>query len=103
MLSLIILAIQADGQDLCSEEVHEGSNSLGIKKGAKKSKKECYLMGSVQTDLKKRNSLTPKPQGQLLQVPNLVSTIVAESRQGTQTLDQVSRRSSSCAEDFAPN
>ena len=56
-------------------------------------------MGSVLRDLKKRNSPTPKPQCQLLQVSDLESTIVAETGQEAHISDHVPRGCSPIVED----
>ena len=67
-----------------------------------KNKKECETMESAFRGLKKRYTLTPKPQGQLLQVSDPVCTMVAESGHGTQPSDQVSWGSSPNARDSSP-
>ena len=56
-------------------------------------------MGSVLRDLKKRNSPTPKPQCQLLQVSDPESTIVAETGQEAHISDHVPRGCSPIVED----
>ena len=95
------MLIQDDGQDfLCIANIEEnGSNSLGRENGEQQDKKECCTMGSVLRDLKKRNSPTPKPQCQLLQVSDLESTIVAETGQEAHILDPVPRGCSPIVED----
>ena len=85
------MPIQDGGQDfLCSIQIEEkGSNSLGRENGEQQDKKECCTMESVLRDLKKKNSPTPKPQGQLLQVSDPESTIVVETGQEAHISDHV--------------
>ena len=51
------------------------------------------MMGSVQRDLKKRDFSTPKHQHQLLEVSDLMSTLVAKTGYVTNTLDRMLQES----------
>ena len=61
------------------------------------------MMESVSRALKKRNSPTPKPQCQLLQVSNPESTIVAKTGQEAHIWDHVPRGCSPIAKDSSSN
>ena len=80
----------------------EDFDSLGMDIWENQNKKECETMENPFRGLKKRYTLTPKPQGQLLQVSDPVSTIVAGTGQGTQPSDRVSPGSSPNAGDSSP-
>ena len=66
-------------------------------------KKECETVESTFRGLKKRDSSSPIPQGQLLQVSDLVSTVVAGIGLGIQPSDQVSHKSSPNVGDSSPD